>query len=210
MAKNIPEFNADAVEEIERQSLSTGFFKLELRRLRHKLFGGGWSEEIKREVFLRGNAAAAVLYDPKNDLIALVEQFRVGAMGGPLGPWCLEVVAGMIEPGSTPEAVIKREIKEEADVDVQRLEYICNYLSSPGGSDERIYLYCGICDLSNAGGIHGLDDENEDIRVCVFDSETVFGNLMRDKITDFRIDNATTLIALHWLQLHRNRLRHSP
>lgn len=202
-------FGVGDVEEIERKTLFQGFFKMELRRLRHKLFSGGWSEAIDREIFVRGNASAAVLYDPDRDLIGLVEQFRVGAMAAESqGPWCLEVVAGMIEAGETPEAVIKREIKEEADVDVQKLEYICNYMSSPGGCDERVFLYCGLCDLSQAGGIHGLDQEHEDIRVCVYEADVVLNNLTRDRINSFRIDNAATLIALQWLQLNRKRLQH--
>lgn len=197
-----PDYNTDSVEIISRENVYKGFFKMEKIRLRHKLFAGGWSEEISRELFVRGDAVGAVLYDPILDKIGLVEQFRIGALREPQGPWCLEVVAGMIEVGESPEQVVTREVKEEANLVPDQLEYICYYLSSPGGSDERLYLYCCICDLSTAGGIHGLDHEHEDIRVCVFNADEVF-----DALLVGRFNNAATLICLQWLQWNRGRLR---
>jgi len=197
-----PTFNPDDVDVIERENVYQGFFTMQTLRLKHRLFRGGWSGEIKRELFVRGDAVAAVLYDPERDLIGLIEQFRVGALKEPLGPWCLEVVAGMIESGETTEEVMRREIGEEANVHNCQLEYICNYLSSPGGSDERLHLFCALCDLSDAGGVYGLEGENEDIRMLTFAADTVFDNLH-----DGRFNNAATLICLQWLQLNRSRLR---
>ncbi|RZA06201.1 MAG: ADP-ribose diphosphatase, partial [Moraxellaceae bacterium] len=81
-------------------------------------------------------------------------------------------------------------------------EYICNYLSSPGGSDEKLHLYCGLCDLGSAGGVYGLPEEGEDIRVHVFPADEVFAELLNG-----RFNNAAALICLQWLQLNRARLR---
>lgn len=197
-----PEFAHADVEIIRREELYKRFFRVEKIFLRHKLFGGGWGKEIGRELFVRGEAVAVVLYDPKLHKIALVEQFRVGALDELNGPWCYEVVAGMLEEGESPEEVARRELQEEANLEPYAMEYICNYLSSPGGSDEKLHLFCGLCDLTHAGGIYGLPEEGEDIRVHVFAAEEVFSELLGGKF-----NNAAALICLQWLQLNCTRLR---
>lgn len=197
-----PLFSRDDVEIIRREELYKRFFRVEKVFLRHKLFNGGWGREIGRELFIRGEAVAVVLYDPVNDLIGLVEQFRIGAMDEPNGPWCYEVVAGMLEAGETPEEVARRELIEEANVSPYAMEYICNYLSSPGGSDEKLHLYCGLCDLSQAGGIFGLPEEGEDIKMHVLAAEDVFAELLEGAF-----NNAAALICLQWLQINRPRLQ---
>jgi ADP-ribose pyrophosphatase len=197
-----PEFKRDDVEIIRREELYKRFFRVEKVFLRHRLFEGGWGSEIGRELFVRGEAVAVVLYDPVRDLIGMVEQFRIGALDEPNGPWCYEVVAGMLEEGESPEEVARRELIEEANVTPYAMEYICNYLSSPGGSDEKLHLYCGLCDLSQAGGVFGLPEEGEDIRVHVFTADDVFAELLNGAF-----NNAAALICLQWLQLNRNRLR---
>ena len=197
-----PKFARSDVEVVHRKEMYRDFFYVEKVFLRHKLFNGGWGKEIGRELFVRGEAVAVVLYDPKLDLIGLVEQFRVGALNEPNGPWCYEVVAGMVEAGESPEEVALRELVEEANVKPFSLEYICNYLSSPGGSDEKLHLYCGLCDLSNAGGIFGLPEEGEDIRVHTLAANDVFAELL-----DGAFNNAAAIICLQWLQMNRERLR---
>jgi ADP-ribose pyrophosphatase len=197
-----PKFTRGDVEVVRRKEMYRDFFYVEKVFLRHKLFNGGWGKEIGRELFVRGEAVAVVLYDPKLDLIGLVEQFRVGALNEPNGPWCYEVVAGMVEAGESPEEVALRELIEEANIKPFSLEYICNYLSSPGGSDEKLHLYCGVCDLSNAGGIFGLPEEGEDIRVHTLAANDVFAELLNGAF-----NNAAAIICLQWLQMNRQRLR---
>ena len=197
-----PEFTTTDVEIVSREEMYKRFFRVEKIVLKHKLFNGGWSKEIGREIFLRGEAVAVLLYDPVMDAVGMVEQFRIGAMAEALGPWCYEVVAGMLEEGETPEAVARRELIEEANVEPYKMEYICNYLSSPGGCDEKLHLFCGLCDLSQAGGIYGLPEEGEDIRVHVFPVKDVF-----DELLNGAFNNAAALICLQWLQINHARLK---
>ncbi len=193
----------DDVEISNRQQVYKGFFKMEKLTLRHRLFAGGWSKPIVREVFVRGQAVAAVLYDPKHQLIGLVEQFRVGVLvdNQQSSPWCYEVVAGMAEEGETHEQVIIRELEEEAGIQPYQLQKICDYFSSPGGTNERLTLYCALADLSKAGGLFGLEEESEDIRMLALPEETVFSALYEGQY-----NNAATLICLQWLQLHKQTL----
>ncbi|XEM48884.1 NUDIX domain-containing protein [Agaribacterium sp. ZY112] len=190
------------VEILEQKTAFQGFFQILSFRLRHRLFKGGWSEDIKRELFHRGEAAAAVLYDPINDRLGLVEQFRIGALDSEHGPWCLEVVAGMLEPGETAEQVICREIEEEAGITKVELEFVTTYYSTPGGCSEKVHLYCALCDLSEAGGVYGLDYEGEDIRFQTYAPDEVF-----EQMYCARTNNSATLIGLQWLQAHRASLR---
>jgi len=192
-----PSFDANDVEILDKKDLYHGFFKMEQHLFRHRLFEGGWSPPLKREVFLRGNAVAAVMYDPENQLIGLVEQFRIGALENSTGPWLIEVVAGMIDKDETPEQVIKRELIEEAGLESQYIRFICDYFSSPGGTTEKLSLYCAIGDLRQIAGIHGLEEEGEDIRVRVFPEKDVFDNLYGG-----HFNNAATLICLQWLFIH--------
>ena len=201
---SLAQFNRDDVELVSSKAAFSGFFDLVVHRIRHRLFKGGWSSEIEREVFTKTEASAAVLYDPKHDLIALIEQFRAGAIESEYGPWCLEVVAGMLEPGESPEELIVREIKEEADLVPNKLHKITAYYSTPGACNEKIHLYCAECDLSESGGVHGLASENEDILLSVFDAEEVLGAMLNS-----RMNNAATLLSLQWLAMNREQLKAS-
>ena len=199
------EFSQKNVDILSDDIVYSGFFTVKKIRLRHQLFAGGWGRPIEREVFMRGDAVAAVLYDPTNDLVGLVQQFRVGALthaSDEHNPWLFEVVAGMHAPGKTPEQVIARELEEEAGVRAQRLEYICQYYSSPGGANETVMLFCALAPLQKAGGIYGRADENEDIKMVTYPAEEVFKRLYDS------IGNAATLISLQWLQFNRQRLQH--
>jgi len=185
--------------EIEQEEIHyQGFITLKSFQVRHKLYEGGWSPSLRRELVVRSPAAAVLLYDPKRDEVVLIEQFRAGAIGDPSGPWMLELVAGVVEPGEDFEALVRRETQEEAGLEVTDLVQICDYYPSPGASDERLVLFCGHVDASRAEGIHGLAEEGEDIRVKVYPRKQTV-ELMRQGY----VNNAATIIALQWLELTR-------
>lgn len=190
------------VEILEKQECYRGFFRMEKYRLRHRLYKGGMSNEIERELFERGHAAAVLLYDPMLDEVVVLEQFRIGALELKSGPWLLEIVAGIIEPGESAEAVVRREAEEEAGCTIQALTFICEYLVSPGGTSERISLFCGMVDSRSVGGVHGLDTEDEDILVRSVPFDEVWGWMEQGVI-----NSATPIIALQWLAMQRPVLR---
>ena len=177
------------VEIIARETLYSGFFSMELYRFRHRLFNGEMSGEIKREIFERGHAAVLLPYDPVRDEVVLVEQVRIAAYDTSDTPWLLEMVAGMIEEGESVEDVARREALEEAGLAI--------------GRTERASIMVGEVDARTAEGIHGLADENEDIRVHVVSREQAY-----QWVEEGKIDNAASVIALQWLQLHYQTLRH--
>ena len=127
------EFDPDKdIEVLEKTTPYKGHFRIDHYRLRHKKYDGEWSPPLSREVFERGHAAAVLLYDPIRDEVVLIQQFRPGAYAAGLMPWLTEIVAGIIEPGETPEDVVRREAKEEAGVEITDLELIGRYNGDPG------------------------------------------------------------------------------
>jgi ADP-ribose pyrophosphatase len=187
---------------IEKSTLFQGYFRIDLYRFRHRLFAGGWSGEVRREVFERGHAVVVLPYDPERDAVVMIEQFRIGAAAAAMPLWQLEVIAGIIDEGETPEAVARREAREEASCEILDLIPVYHYLTSPGGTSESVRLFCGRVDSRGVGGIHGLPEEHEDIRV-----EVVPFAEARARLEGGRIGNAPTIIALQWLLLNREQLR---
>ncbi|MGB5445728.1 MAG: ADP-ribose diphosphatase [Psychromonas sp.] len=194
-------YTDDDVEILNKEPLYKGFFECNLYTLKHKLFSGGWSPEIKLEFFERGHAAVLLPYDVKNDTVVLIEQFRFGAVGAGKSPWLLELVAGMIEQDETAEDVAKREALEEAGLTVNSCQFMLNYLVSPGGTTEQIDLFIANVDSSNVGGLYGLEHEGEDIRVHVVPRETAY-----QWVKEGKIYNAAAIIALQWLELNKDNL----
>ncbi len=193
--------NYGEVELVSKSICFQGFFRIEKYRLRHALFAGGMSDEMSRELFERGHAVAMLPYDPVLDQVVLIEQFRIGALNDPQGPWLTEIVAGMIGENETAAGVARRESVEESGCEVSDLMRICAYYPSPGACSETIELFCGRVDASKAGGIHGLDHEHEDIRVITVG----FGEAM-SWIESGRLNSAAVIMAMQWLAMHKSRV----
>jgi ADP-ribose pyrophosphatase len=202
--------NADDVEVTKKSTPFNGYFRVDRYRLRHKLFEGGWSGEIEREVFERGHAVTILLFDPEQDKLVFIEQFRPGAyaaLASPwfdngTSPWLIECVAGIIEPGEAPEGVARREAVEEADCAVSDIISVSHYLVSPGATSESMFVYCGRVNAPESGGIHGLREENENIRVVVVSPDEAF-----QWLDEGRVVNAMTVITLQWFRIHGDEVR---
>lgn len=180
--------------------LYEGFYRMDRYTLTHQTFAGQ-SLTIQRELMDRHDAVCVLPLDLATGHVVLIEQFRVGALRLD-NPWLLELVAGLIDKDEEPEQVARREAEEEAGVELGRLHPITHYLPSPGGTNERVFLYVGEVDSQGAGGIHGLDEEGEDIRVHRVPLDQAFA-----WCADGTINNAASLIALQWVQLNLGWLK---
>jgi ADP-ribose pyrophosphatase len=192
----------DDVEILDTETLWKGFFRMDRVRLRHRLFAGGWGQPITREVFERGHAAALLPYDPVRDEVVLIEQFRAAAMTAGAEPWLVEIVAGIIEDGETAEDVARRETVEEAGCEVTDIVPVMDVFTTPGGSSERIAIFVGRVNTQGVGGIHGLADEGEDIRVFTESLDTALARQANGGIV-----NLIAIAALQWLALNREEIR---
>ncbi|PHS78180.1 MAG: ADP-ribose diphosphatase [Rhodospirillaceae bacterium] len=206
-------FGPEDVQVLEKVREHDGYFKVDKYTFKHRKHDGRWSVPLTREVFERGHAVCVVLFDPDLDKLVFVEQFRPGAFAAlsspwfdekEQSPWLIECVAGIIDDGETPESVAKREALEEANCEVLELLPALHYLVSPGGTSESMYIFVGRTDASNAGGIHGLEHEGEDLRVLSVSTDTAF-----DWLDKGRFSNSMTLIAMQWFKLnHASVLQH--
>ncbi|TNH04358.1 ADP-ribose diphosphatase [Testudinibacter sp. TR-2022] len=190
---------------VEQQDLVyDGFFKLYKIQFRHKLFAGGYSSTVTRELLYKGAASAVIAYDPQRDQVVLVEQVRIGAYvaGSDQSPWLLELIAGMVEQGEQAQQVALREAQEEAGIAIEQIIPALSVWDSPGGVFERIHLFAGKVDATQAGGLHGLEEEHEDIKVHVVSREQAY-----QWVENGKIDNSIAVIGLQWLQLNYPRLK---
>ena len=185
--------NMDDVKIVSDERAYQGYFHVKKFHVRYRLFSGGWSEITAREVFERGDAVGVLLYDPDRDKVALIEQFRIGAIKDNHSPWLLEIVAGIIHDSENLEEVARRETEEEAGLNILQLAPICSCWVSPGGCSEYVTLFCGKIDSRQAGGIHGLEEESEDIRVHVLTTQKAF-----DMVHKGFINNSITISSLQW------------
>lgn len=199
---NTQSFGKDDYEIVSRDVVYEGIFRLARYHVRHRLFKGGFSDVFLRELMERYSAAAVLPYDPKTDRVILIEQFRMGGMANPNGPWLLEIPAGVLVGNVTPEETAFNEAQEEAGCEVTELLPICEYFVSPGGQNEYINVYCGKIDASNVKGVHGLEHEHEDILVHNLTFDQALAKLQAGEIK-----TSPAIIGLLWLQINREMLR---
>ncbi|GEA12443.1 ADP-ribose diphosphatase [Alteromonas sp. KUL49] len=201
MNKENPSFTSNDVKIEKITPLHDGFFKMFAYEFRHKCFNGEWSDVVRREMFERGHAVAILPYDPITQEFVLIEQVRIGALPTSSSPWLIEVIAGVIDEGETQESVCHREAMEEAGIELEHLTKALSYLSSPGGTTERLHIFMACTDSTKAAGIHGLEYESEDILVHRVSESTAY-----DWLESGRIDNAAAVIALQWFFMHKQTL----
>lgn len=179
-----------------------GHYRMRKLTLQHRQFAGDWSEVITREVFERGDAVGVLPYDPVTDSLVLIEQFRPGALRANDSPWMLELIAGVVEQGESDVEVVHREAMEEAACEMSELESIATLFPSAGACSEQVRLFCGRVEKASIGGVHGLEEEGEDILVHAVSRADAL-----QLLADNRIPNGHTLIALQWLKIHGDALR---
>jgi ADP-ribose pyrophosphatase len=195
------------VEIYSDQRVWSGRFPLDVVRFRHRRFDGAFSGLKTWEVWRRGRAAAVLPYDPRQDVVVLIEQFRLPALAAGLDPVLVELPAGLCDDGETAAATARRETREEMGLEVAALRRIGAFLLTPGGADEVCELYAGQIeapptDGEGIVGHAGMADEHEDIRVRVWPAERAVKAAL-----DGRFTNSVTAIGLLWLAGQRDGLR---
>lgn len=180
------------------------FFKVDDAVLTPPRFDGQPSSEVLRSVFISADAVTVLPYDPVNDRVLLVEQFRTAPyLREDPNPWILEPVAGRVDLGETYPEAARREMLEESGLTPDRLIEIGRYYSSPGTLMEFMASFIAVMPLPEPGTwLGGLASEDEDIRAHVFDYEQ-FCQLQ----TKGHFRNGPLLISAGWLALNRSALQ---
>jgi ADP-ribose pyrophosphatase len=184
------------------QPIVTGFLKVTRYEFDTDMHAGG-SQIVVREVMERGHAVAVLGYDPRRDEVVLVNEFRPGCLLAGDAPYTDNLAAGGIADGETPIDAAIREMKEETGLDLSSPELVHpGAFVSSGGTSEKIAIVAGVVDSSQAGGIHGVAGESEDIRAVVIRAEEFIAKVRNGEINDLK-----TLVAGYWFAEHRDRLR---
>ena len=196
----VPTWSHQDVEIKENNLVYEGFYKVRKLQLRHQCFSGQWSPWLIREQVHHSDAAAVLLIDLKQQKLVMVEQCRIGMISSlnKNSPWMLEIVAGLIDQGESPEETVLREALEEAHCEIEKLHTIGEFYNSPGGFAEKTTLFCGITSATGKEGIRGVGTEHEDIRVHVLDIDKVL-EAFEQRIFPL---SSSTYIALQWLALN--------
>ena len=181
----------------EKQRVLDDFFKVDRAVIQYEKFDGSISREIIRLNFDRGDSAAALLVNNDEEKLILVKQFRYPIYTKDKNKaWALEIVAGTVEKKSNPKDTIIREIQEETGYLVDSVSQIFSFYPSPGGSNEKIYIYYAEVTHKNrveSGG--GVISEGEDIQVLEIPFHQAFQMVESGEIVD-----AKTIIAIQWFK----------
>jgi len=171
-------------------------FKVEEAYLRYEKFDGKISGTVRRISLERGDSVSILIYNIKTNKIILISQFRYPSYKSGNG-WIIEAIAGIVDAGETPEESARREVQEEAGLDITSLEHIATFFPSPGGSSERIFLYYSEIskEPNSYGETGGLLCEGEDIKSHEITLEDALEQIRSGEIMD-----AKTIIGLYWLE----------
>ena len=88
-----------------------------------------------REIVEHSDCIGVVAVD-EDDNVLFVRQYRK-----PIEKELLEIPAGGVDPGETPEEAVIREMQEETGYRPGRVERLAGFYSSPGFCTEYLHLY---------------------------------------------------------------------
>lgn len=144
--------------------------------------------EAPREVIRHPGAVGIVPFDGKE--VVLVRQYRI-----PVEEYVLEIPAGKLEPGDTPESRAHTELKEETGYTSDRLESAGSFFPSVGILDEIVHLFLAF-DLE--AGEQALE-QDENIELVRMSLDEVRRGLASRSFKD-----AKTIIGLQALLAHKD------
>jgi ADP-ribose pyrophosphatase len=190
------------VEILSKTRAYDGFFKIDKYVLQREKFDGSNSGDVHLEIFERGHAVAVLPYDPVTDKVLLIRAFLIGSHLNGLNSYPLQVVAGGVKEGEDGIAVAIREAEEEAGCKISHAIPAQHFLPSPGGTSERVETYVALADLSNAGGVFGLEEENEDIRAEIYSADDAIAMMDAGEI-----QSGLAVVVLSWFARNREKVR---
>jgi ADP-ribose pyrophosphatase len=158
---------------------------------------------VRRLSLERGDSVAVLVFNQTTDKLILVSQFRYPTYQNQDG-WIIEAIAGMVDPGETPEESAQREVQEETGLNIDRFEHITTFYPSPGGSSERIHLFYSEVsgDKAKYQETSGLIGEGEDIKAVEITLTDALERIKSGEIVD-----AKTIIGIYWLENHQIKNR---
>lgn len=138
---------------------------------------------LRRDVVYHPGAVAMLVRDEMGRFL-FVKQYRHPARG-----YLIEIPAGTLEEGESPEETARRELLEEGGIIARELKLLTRFYVAPGYTTELIYLFY----VDDFEITENDPEEDEDIEILWIPEGEAFDMLLRGKIMD-----AKTMIALLW------------
>lgn len=161
---------------------------------------GGAPLRQQRDIIRVGPVVATLAYDPEAGLFVLIRQFRIAAHLATGRGDIVELAAGLMEPGESPEEAAARECREEIGITPRKLLPMFSFLPSPGVSDEYAHVFLALVDSTKVPAEAGEPDETEHTRPILVPVDEALVILDRPEPP---IENAFVLLALHWFARNR-------
>lgn len=143
----------------------------------------------KREIVEHPGSVAIIPITDDGEII-LVKQYRKAVENS-----LLEIPAGKLEINEEPKETAIRELKEETGIIAENLEYICEFYTSPGFSNEKIYLFIATGLLK---GTPNLDD-GEYIEITKVQLEELANMIKKGEVLDSKTIIGTYM-AIEYLE----------
>lgn len=190
---------AEGYEVINVERVFSGFYALDDATVRYELPTGQWSGPERRLTVERGDAACVLVYNRDIDRLVLVKQFRYPMVRHQKG-WFLEIAAGKVDEGESPEEAARRELREELGYEADEIIPIGSFSSSCGGSSEMNFVYFAEVGHANRVEEGGGIEEEGIFRIELSPAEAI-SMLDRGEIQDGK-----AVVALHWFARFKRNL----
>ena len=140
-------------------------------------------KEVEREI-VRHKGSVAILPVLADGRVVLVRQYRYA-----VDDELLEIPAGHIDPGESPDQAASRELIEETGYTAGTLQKIGEFFPTPGFTDERMHLYLATGLLPGAP----VPEDDESIECVTLPFDEMLNLARKGEVAD-----AKTLVALLW------------
>ncbi len=138
---------------------------------------------LRRDVVHHPGAVAMLVRDRQGRFL-FVRQYR-----HPAGQRLIEIPAGTLEEGESPDETALRELKEEGGIIARNLKFVTKFYVAPGYTTELIHLFY----VDEFDIVENEPEEDEDIEILWIEDEEALRMVRRGEIVD-----AKTIIALLW------------
>jgi nudix-type nucleoside diphosphatase (YffH/AdpP family) len=182
----------------KRSSTRHGPFRVDEVQLQVQRRDGTYQDQ-ERVSFERGDSVAVLVHRFDIDAIVLVRQFRYPVLANvneQNDGMILELPAGVLKEGETPQQTAVREVDEELGYTLKGLEHIATFFVSPGGTSERVIVFYAAVEGSPQAAGGGLAAEGEDIEAVTLPVADFIAKIDTNEIRDGK-----TLLAGFWFMV---------